>query len=83
MSPPHGDFLLSGVSIRASSNLGILGVKFDSRLTYEDHVRIIVSRVSQRISILILVKRIFFDTSMLIHCYFAFVLQILEYCSPV
>ena len=42
-----------------SPNLDILGVKFDSRLTFEDHVRGIVSR------------------------YYAFVLPILEYCSPV
>ena len=31
--------VLTGVSIQASTNLGILGVKFDSKLTFEDHVR--------------------------------------------
>ena len=46
-------------------------------------MRGIVSRVSQRIGILRLVKRIFVDTSVLLCCYFAFVLPILEYCSPV
>ena len=74
---------LSGVSIRASPNLDILGVKFDSKLTFEDHVRGIVSRVSQRSGILRFVKRIFVDTSVLLRCYFAFVITILEYCSPV
>ena len=83
MSPPHGDLVLSGVSIRAGPNLIILGVKFDSKLIFEDHVHCIVSRVSQRIGILKLVKRIFVDTSVLLCCYFAFVLPILEYCSPV
>ena len=39
VSPPHGDLVLSGVSIRASSNLDILDMKFDSKLTFEDHVR--------------------------------------------
>ena len=29
VSPPHGDLVLSGVSIRASTNLDILGVKFE------------------------------------------------------
>ena len=43
MSPPDGELVLSGVSIRASHNLDILGVKFDSKLTFEDHVRGIVS----------------------------------------
>ena len=43
----------------------------------------IVSRVSQRIGILRLVKRIIVDTSVLLRCYFASVLPILKYCSPV
>ena len=81
VSLPHGDLVLSGVSIRTSPYLDILGVKFDSKLTFEDHVRSIVSRVSQRIGILMLVKRIFVDTSVLLRCYFAFVLPVLEYCS--
>ena len=41
---------------RASPDLDILSVKFDSRFTFEDHVRGIVSRVSQRIGILRLMK---------------------------
>ena len=80
---PHSDLVLSRVSICTSPNLDILGVKFDNRLTFKDNVRGIVSRVSQRIGILRLVKRVFVDTSVLIRCYYAFVLQILEYSSPV
>ena len=48
VNPPHGDLVLYGVSICARRNINILGVKFDSKLTFEDHVRGIVSRVSQR-----------------------------------
>ena len=51
VNPPHGDLVLSEVSICASPNLDILEVKFYSRLTFEDHVRGIVSRASQRIGI--------------------------------
>ena len=58
-------------------------MKFESRLTFEDHVRGIISRVSQRIGILRLMKRVFVDTSVLLCCYYAFVLPILQYCSPV
>ena len=54
-NPPHFDFILSWVYIHAGPNLGILCVKFDSKLTFEDPVRGIVSRVSRRISILRLV----------------------------
>ena len=68
VNPPHGDLVLSGVSICASPNLYILAVKFDSRLTFEDHVRSIVSHVSLRIGILRLVMRVFVDTSVLLRC---------------
>ena len=79
----HGDLALSVVSICTSPNLDILGVKFDSRLTFEDHFRGIVSRLSQRIGNLRLVKHVFVDTLVLLRCYYAFVLPILENCSPV
>ena len=83
MNLPKGEFVLSGVSICASQNLDILGVKFDSWLTFKDHVRGIVSRISHWIiGILRLVTRVFVDTSVLLRCYYAFVLPILEYCSP-
>ena len=81
--PAHGDLVLSGVAICANPNLDILGVKFDGRVTFEDNVLGIVSRVSQRIGILRLVKRVFVETSVLLCCYYGFVLPILEYCSPV
>ena len=72
---------LSGVSIRASSNLH--GVKLDRNSTFEDRVGGIASRVSRRIDIVRLVKHVFVDTSVLLRCYYAFVLPILEYRSPV
>ena len=56
VSPPHSDLVLSGLSIRASPNLDIPGTKSDSKLTLEENVRGIVSRVSQRIGILRLVR---------------------------
>ena len=83
VNPRHGDLVFSGVSICASLNLDIIGVKFDSRLTIEDRVRSIVYRVSQRICILMLMKCVLLDTSVLLRCYYAFVFQILEYCSLV
>ena len=83
VNTPHGDLVLSGVTICASPNLDILGMKFDSRLTYKDHVRGNVSSISQRIGILRLVNHVFVHTSVLLRYYYAFVLRILEYCSPV
>ena len=49
VNPPHGDLILSGVSICASSNLDILGVKFDSRLTFEGYLHCIVSCVKGKV----------------------------------
>ena len=43
VNPPNGDLVLSGVSICACPNLDIRDVKY---LTFEDHVRGIISRVS-------------------------------------
>ena len=76
-------FVLYGVSIWASPNLDILGVMFDSNLIFEYHVLGIIFHVSQRIGILRSVKSKFVRTSVLLRCYFAFVLPIIEYCSPV
>ena len=42
VNPLHSHLVLSGVSIRASSNLGILGVKFDKMLIFEDQMRIVL-----------------------------------------
>ena len=70
---PLGDLVLFGVSICAGLNFDILGLKFDSRLTFEDHVRGIVA---QRIFILRFMKPVFVYTSMLLHCYYTSI------CSP-
>ena len=78
LSFTQGDLFLSGVSIRVSPYLDIVGVKFDRKLIFEDSVRGIVSSVFQRIGILRLMKCIFADTSVLFRCYFAFVLPILN-----
>ena len=83
VNPPHDDLVPPEVSICASPNLVIRGVKFDSSLTFEDLVRSIISRVSQTIGILMLVKRVIVDTSVLLRCYYAFIFPILEYCSAV
>ena len=83
VNPLHGHMVLSEDSIHYSPKLNILGVKFDSKLFFKDHVRGIVSRVSHRIGILMLVKRVLSDTAVFLSWYYAFVLQIHEYCSLV
>ena len=72
------------VFIHASPYLDILGMKFDSKLSSEDHVLGIVSRASQRIGILRLVKPVFVDWYLRFFAVIMnFVLPICVYCSPV
>ena len=77
---PHATWLQARIG---GLNLNVLDVKFNSQPTFEDHVRGIVSRVSHRIGIFRLGRRIFVDTSVLLSSHFAFVLPVFEYCSPV
>ena len=42
---PHGDLGLAGVPILTNPSLDILGVRFGCKLTFESHVRGVVSRV--------------------------------------
>ena len=82
VNPSLGELVLSGVSICTSPSLDIFGAKFDRPCAWEDHVSGIVSCASQRVGILMLVKCILVDTPVLLRCYNAFVLPILECCSP-
>ena len=86
VNPPPllGDLFLSVVSICASPYLDILGVKFDSKLTFEDHVHGIVSpRVSQRIGILKLVSMSLWTPLCCFVATMHLFSQSSKYCSPV
>ena len=63
VNPAHGVLVLSGVSIRATPNLDILGKKFDIKLTFEGNVRGSVLCISSRTGTLMLVKLDFVGTS--------------------
>ena len=63
VKPPHGDLVLSGVSIRAGPNLDIPGWTFDIKLTFKDHVpEYSLPSVSENWYFEV-VKRIFLHTS--------------------
>ena len=83
MNSLNSDLELSGVFICTSPNLDTLTVKFDSKLPFEDHVRGILNRVSQRIGIFNWVKLILVDNSLLLRCYYVFMLPIPDNCSRV
>ena len=60
-----------------------LGVTFDSKMTFEKHLRSVPRAASQRLGILRKSWREFHDRALLGRCFRGFVLPVLEYCSAV
>ena len=56
---------------------------FDSKFTFERHICSISFSVAQKISLLRKSFRIFGDQDVLLKCFNSFILNCLEYCSPV
>ena len=63
--------------------LYILGVTFDSKMTFKKHLRSVSRAASQRLGILRKSWRVFHDRSLLGRCFQGFDLPVLEYCSAV
>ena len=64
-------------------DLVILGVTFDSKMTFEKHLSSVSIAASQRLGILRKCWRVFHDRPILGRCFRGFVLSVLEYCSVV
>ena len=56
---------------------------FDSKLTFEKHIRNVASGISQKIGILRKCCKIFGDQTIMLNCFNSFILPCLEYCAPV
>ena len=77
-SPP---LTIGGTVLKVSDDLVILGVTFDSKMTFEKHLRSVSRAASQRLDILRKSWRVFHDRSLLGRFFPGFVLPVLEYCS--
>ena len=80
--PNHHDLSINNVVLTTCGSFKILGVLFDSKFTFEQHVRSISSSVAQKIGLLRKSYKIFGDPSVLRKCFNSFILPCLEYCSP-
>ena len=69
--------------MKESDDLVILGVTFDSKMTFEKHLRSVSRAASQRLGILRKSWRVLHDRSLLVRCFRGFVLPVLEHCSAV
>ena len=65
--------------LQESADLDILGVTFDSKMTFDKHLRSVSRAASQRLGILRKYWRVFHDRLFLGRCFRGFVLTILEY----
>ena len=74
---------ICGTSLKESDDLAILGVTFDSKITFEKHLRSVSRAASQRLGILRKSWQVFHDRSLLGRCFRGFVLLVLEYCYAV
>ena len=80
--PPHPDFIIGNASLNSCESFKILGVMFDSKFTFESHIRSISSSVAQKFGLLRKSSWVFWDHNVLLRC-FNFFITCLEYCSPV
>ena len=75
-SPP---LTIGGTVLKESDDLVILRVTFDSKMTFEKHLRSVFRAASQRLGILRKSWRVFHDRSLLGRCFRGFVLPVLEF----
>ena len=83
MHPQSPPLTIDGTVLKESDDLDILGVTFDSKLTYEKHLRSVSRAASQRLGILRKSWRVFHDKLLIGRCFWGFVLPVLEYFSAV
>ena len=69
--------------LKESDDLVILGVTFDSKMTFKKHLRAVSGAASQRLGILRKSWQVFHDRLLLGRCFGGFVLPVLEHCSAV
>ena len=67
--------------LKESDDLVILGVTFDSKMTFEKHLRSVCRAASQRLGILRKSWQVFHDRLLLGRCFRGFVLPVLEYSA--
>ena len=83
VEPLFPDLVVHGKIVEMVSELKILGVILDSKLAFEKKVRAIAASASRSVGILRKTMSVFRDVAVAAKCFWAFILPVLEYCSPV
>ena len=74
---------IGGTVLKKSDDLVMLGVTFDSKITFEKHIRSVSGAASQWLGILRKSCHVLHGGMLLGRCFRGFVLPVLEYCSTV
>ena len=82
IEPLFPDLVMDGSVVEMVSELKILGVILDSKLTYEKQARAIAASASMRVGILRKTMSVIRDVAVVAKCFWAVILPVLEYCSP-
>ena len=83
MHPQSPPLTTDGNVLKESDDFDILRVTFDSKLTFEKHLRSVSRAASQSLGILRKSWRVFHDKLLIGRRFWGFVLLVLEYCSAV
>ena len=75
MHPQSPPLTISGTVLEESDDFVILGMTFDSKMTFEKHLRSVSRAALQRLGISRKSRRVFHDRSLLGRCFRGFVLQ--------
>ena len=83
VEPLFPDLVVNGTVVEMVSELKNLGAILDSNLAFEKQFRAIAASASRRVGILRKTMSVFRDVAVVAKCFWAFILPVLEYCSPV
>ena len=83
MRPQSPSLTIGGTVLKESADLDILRVTFDSKMTFEKHLRSVSRAASQRLCILRKSWRVFHDRVLLEIYFRGFVMPVLKYCPTV
>ena len=83
MHPQSPALTNGGTVLKESDDLVILGLTFDSKMTFEKHLRSVSREAPQRLGNLRKSWQVFHDTLLLGRCFRGFVFPVLEYFSAV
>ena len=78
VEPPFPPLLLDGEVLQVKSDMKILGVILDSKLTFEKHIRSVCSSISTRIGILRKSLKTFDSLDIVRNCFMLFCFQFLN-----